>query len=333
MAHIFANGIQENASAPGTGAVTLTGAVPGYRQFSSKCAVGDTVHYRIETVNGLGIPQGDWEVGRGTYSAANTLTRTTVIESSNANAAVNFASTCRVQLTVLAPNTSTQVLADWVSVLTIDTTNTAQTITAQKTFSGVQQIFTGVAGAMAASDSTATVLVNNNGGTGDSNLAMIGFQATGNYGIKLGIRADGYFGLGGWSRATWSWYSAPNGDMVAAGNVTAYSDERLKKNWKDLPKNYVVRLAKVKVGVFDRTDTKLRQVGVSAQSLRKLLPWAVLKGMDGDTLGVAYGNAAMASAVELAKDNVALRKEVKEQNKIIKALARRLDKLEGKKKK
>jgi hypothetical protein len=120
------------------------------------------------------------------------------------------------------------------------------------------------------------------------------------------LRADGYFGIGGWSRPTWSWYSAPNGDMVAAGNLTAYSDERLKKNWRDLPEDFVDRLALVKHGIYDRIDEDgLTQVGVSAQSLRPLMPNAVIVGLD-DTLTVSYGNAALVSAVELAKRVVAL---------------------------
>jgi hypothetical protein len=49
------------------------------------------VDYFIEAVDSLGQPTGDYEVGKGTYSGANTLTRTTVEQSSNAGAAVNFA--------------------------------------------------------------------------------------------------------------------------------------------------------------------------------------------------------------------------------------------------
>ncbi len=117
MAHIFANGVLETANAPGTGAVTLTGAVAGYVRFSARCATGDTVHYRIEAVNGLGIPTGLWELGRGTYSAANTLTRTTVLESSNANTLENFVGAVRVSITALAPNSSGQVTTDWLNAL------------------------------------------------------------------------------------------------------------------------------------------------------------------------------------------------------------------------
>jgi hypothetical protein len=113
--------------------------------------------------------------------------------------------------------------------------------------------------------------------------------------------------------------------IKASSNVTAYSDERLKKDWADLPKNYVAQLAKVKVGTYTRIDgEKLRQVGVSAQSLKPLLPEAVIEATDDfKTLSVAYGNAAMASAVELAKEVVSL----KEQMAI---LMDRLNKLENK---
>jgi hypothetical protein len=66
-------------------------------------------------------------------------------------------------------------------------------------------------------------------GTGDNNLAGVSFNND-TYAIKMGIRSDGVFGIGGWSRAAWSWYSDASGNMVSAGNVTAYSDPRLKTN-------------------------------------------------------------------------------------------------------
>jgi len=113
--------------------------------------------------------------------------------------------------------------------------------------------------------------------------------------------------------------------IKASSNVTAYSDERLKKDWVNLPENYVEELAKVKVGTYTRIDgEKLRQVGVSAQSLRPLLPEAVIEATDDfKTLSVAYGNAAMASAVELAKEVVSLKEQLA-------AVLKRLNKLENK---
>jgi hypothetical protein len=94
------------------------------------------------------------------------------------------------------------------------------------------------------------------------------------------------------------------GDIYAGGNVTAYSDERLKKDWSLLQSNFVERLASIKVGTYTRVDSHQRQVGVSAQSLRDLMPEAVID--DGSYLSVAYGNAALVSSVELAKLTITL---------------------------
>lgn len=95
-------------------------------------------------------------------------------------------------------------------------------------------------------------------------------------------------------------YNLNVASLVVGGNVTAYSDERVKTNWRELQPDFIEQLAKVKHGIYDRTDQEMTQVGVSAQSLRPVLEHAVLENEDG-TLAVAYGNAAMVSAVELAK--------------------------------
>lgn len=78
---------------------------------------------------------------------------------------------------------------------------------------------------------TSALEIFNNGGTGDSNLANITFHCTASYGASLHLRADGYMGMGGWSASAWRWYTyLVNGDMTASGNVTAYSDPRLKED-------------------------------------------------------------------------------------------------------
>lgn len=83
MALIYADRIKETTTTTGTGAIALGGAVSGFRTFSSVMSVGDTCGYAID--NGS-----QWEVGIGTYSATSTLTRTTVLSSSNSNALVSF---------------------------------------------------------------------------------------------------------------------------------------------------------------------------------------------------------------------------------------------------
>jgi len=103
---------------------------------------------------------------------------------------------------------------------------------------------------------------------------------------------------------------AQGGDFTAVGNVTAYSDERLKTNWRPLPADFLTRFAAVKYGAYERTDNGVQQVGVSAQSLREVMPEAVMENDEG-ILSVAYGNAALAACVALAKEVMSLRDEVR----------------------
>lgn len=100
------------------------------------------------------------------------------------------------------------------------------------------------------------------------------------------------------------------GALTMGGNVTAYSDETLKTNWRPLGSDFIEKLAELKSGIYDRLDTEITQVGVSAQGLRKFMQHAV-QSNDSGILSVAYGNAALVSAVELARELVALKKYVK----------------------
>jgi hypothetical protein len=85
MAFVLKDRVRESSITTGTGAIALAGAVGGYQRFSAIMSIGDTCWYSIV------LPGSAWETGIGTYSALNTLTRTTVLESSNAGAAVSFA--------------------------------------------------------------------------------------------------------------------------------------------------------------------------------------------------------------------------------------------------
>ncbi len=85
MALISADRVRETSTTTGTGALTLAGAVTGFRAFSAVCSTNDTVFYVIAHQT-----QAEWECGLGTYSASNTLTRTTVHSSSNSNSAVSL---------------------------------------------------------------------------------------------------------------------------------------------------------------------------------------------------------------------------------------------------
>jgi hypothetical protein len=85
MALVLADRVQETTTTTGTGTVTLLGAVQGFQSFSA-VGNGNTTYY---TIAGQGTSE--WEVGLGTYtSSGTTLSRTTVLGSSNAGSLVNF---------------------------------------------------------------------------------------------------------------------------------------------------------------------------------------------------------------------------------------------------
>jgi hypothetical protein len=83
MALVVKDRVQEVSTTTGTGTFTLAGAVTGFQSFS---AIGDgnTTYYVI-------VGGSEWEVGLGTYtSSGTTLSRDTILESSNGGTAVNF---------------------------------------------------------------------------------------------------------------------------------------------------------------------------------------------------------------------------------------------------
>jgi hypothetical protein len=87
MPLIKADRVKETSTSTGATTFALAGAVTGFRAFSSVCSVGDTFYYVIDSDSGS-----EWETGLGTYSATNTLTRTTVYASSNSGSIVTFSS-------------------------------------------------------------------------------------------------------------------------------------------------------------------------------------------------------------------------------------------------
>lgn len=92
MAHVSEDRVLESTTTTGTGALTLSGALTGFKAFGSvMTSPSDTCWYALWAVDGSGNATGDYEDGLGTYSASNTLTRTTILRSSNSNAVVSLA--------------------------------------------------------------------------------------------------------------------------------------------------------------------------------------------------------------------------------------------------
>ena len=82
----FYDRVKESSTITGTGNIILGGAMTGgCFTFASRFSVGDTVRYCIVL-----SATGEVEIGIGTLNDLITIQRNTVLESSNANALVNF---------------------------------------------------------------------------------------------------------------------------------------------------------------------------------------------------------------------------------------------------
>lgn len=85
MALVLRDRVKETTTTTGTGTVTLLGAATGYQAFSA-IGNGNTTYYTI-----AGQTSSEWEVGIGTYtSSGTTLSRDTVLASSNSGSLVTF---------------------------------------------------------------------------------------------------------------------------------------------------------------------------------------------------------------------------------------------------
>ena len=85
MALVVKDRVKVGSTTTGTGTLTLGSAFTGFQSFSV-IGDGNVTYYTI-----VDTATGDWEVGIGTYtSSGTTLSRDTILESSNSNSAVNF---------------------------------------------------------------------------------------------------------------------------------------------------------------------------------------------------------------------------------------------------
>src|SRR5210317_1126874 len=87
MALVINDRVKETSTTTGTGTIDLAGAETGYESFVSGVGTTNTTYYAIELNSA-----GEWEVGIGTVTdaATDTLSRDTIISSSNSDALVNF---------------------------------------------------------------------------------------------------------------------------------------------------------------------------------------------------------------------------------------------------
>lgn len=127
------------------------------------------------------------------------------------------------------------------------------------------------------------------------------FEATGDGGSILpgyGFHQPGVFAgiLQQNDASTFSFYTQGRasyadlqvGALYASGNVTAFSDRRLKKDLVEI-EGALDKLKQLTGYTYTRTDTGERQAGLIAQDVKSVLPEVVQENAD-EYLSVAYGN-------------------------------------------
>lgn len=131
------------------------------------------------------------------------------------------------------------------------------------------------------------------GGTMTGNLTISNtdnqillFDSNGyNFALRNDSNVCGVFRI---TASAWAFYTDTTGNVTAAGNVTAYSDARLKENVETI-RDAVSLVSRMRGVFFDRVDTGEAGVGVIAQEMQEIIPQVVKRNHD-DTLSVAYGN-------------------------------------------
>jgi hypothetical protein len=155
----------------------------------------------------------------------------------------------------------------------------------------------------------------NSGGT---NPVSIGFQRIGasacslvHVGNGLELKGNDWSNRGNFSCAALN----VQGTIVASGDITAFSDARLKTNVSVI-ENPLEKINKLQGVTYDRIDTGKRETGLIAQEVQRVLPEAVHASDDeNQTLSLAYGNLAglfVEAFKEMSDTIAALQAEVAE---------------------
>lgn len=132
----FANRVRETTTTEGTGSVTLIGPYAiNFQSFSSGIGDGNKTYYAI-----VGQKTSDWEVGIGTYTASsNTLSRDTVLESSNSGSLVDFIAGIK-DVFCTPPSEYTEMVAAPASLASASTVNIGGVVSSFVTITGTTGI-------------------------------------------------------------------------------------------------------------------------------------------------------------------------------------------------
>lgn len=218
MALVLADRVQETTTTTGTGTVTLAGATTGYQSFAV-IGNGNTTFYTIADQGGA-----NWEVGIGTYtSSGTTLSRDTVLASSNGGALVDFtAGTKTAFVTYPAEksvnldsagnvNIPNQLVIENTALTTSNTSNLVIGGPLSFTDTGIASNFVGD------TDGYYQATIQNSSNGAAATAEFIAYNDTGtsttNY-AAMGINSSGYVGTGAINGADHAYFVSGSTDIV-----------------------------------------------------------------------------------------------------------------------
>jgi hypothetical protein len=218
MALVLADRVQETTLTTGTGSVTLAGAVLGFQTFAV-IGNGNSTFYTIADQGGS-----NWEVGVGTYTASGTtLSRDTVLASSNSGSLVNFTSGTKtvfvtypseksVNLDIAGNvNIPNQIVIENTALTTSNTSNLVVGGPLSFTDTGIASNFVGDTN----NYYQATIQNLSNGAAATAEFIAYNDQGTStdNY-AAMGINSSGYTGSGAINGADHAYFISGSTDIV-----------------------------------------------------------------------------------------------------------------------
>jgi len=203
MALALNDRVQQTGTANTTVSFTLTGSVVGFQTFAV-VGNGNTTYYAATDAGG------NWEVGIGTYATSGpTLTRTTILASSNSGSAVTFSGTVNVFVTYPAEK-SINYDADGVATIgsTLSYSDTGIIGSFASTVAGYNQVI--IQNKSAATNASSNLNISN-----DVSTSSAGY-------VEVGINSSNFTGTGSFSLPSASYLASASTDLTI-GTYGAYN--------------------------------------------------------------------------------------------------------------
>lgn len=193
-----------------------------------------------------------------------------------------------------------------------NTSSISSAVGGSYTWTGIQQFQTNNGGQAVNNSNTPSLQAYSTG----NNSAFMSFHKGGVYAVNFGLDNDNILRIGGWSAGANRLQLDMSGNLTMAGDVTAYSDARVKENVETI-KNALNKVLALRGVSYNRTDSddKKTKIGVIAQETLQVVPEVVNQDNDG-MYNVSYGNMG-GLFIEAFKEQ---QKKIEAQDKIIEEL-------------